>query len=396
MSRLPLNYDALKPTLREKVIEAAAEPGKYWSDGFTSYLTDPDGAPSVRIGLVNFDPKLDIWASLRGPSRAGRHPIGPEDIWNHYAANNIQRTRYDGSANAMALPETYDEALERFKRVVILVGMLPLNPDIQARYAEKIKRGDQDPYDYYPKAGKEAVELIDRAMAKMSFALMGPDRAIAPMTTAGAQAVIDNCRSEYQKGSYHGPCNNNWPHNSVAVMSGLLRFGVHHLPFRDEVGPDGRVRRLYGRYRSIVIFDEQEPVDDPAAGMNLLTESKINDLITLGDYRQADPATTGRRYCTYNRTNSRGETACGLCLRYCPSGALANSAPDPDGVFPEKVAEQKHRFADGWLKFDYANCTSDRYQKARLYEDYVCARCEAICAAAGVRKSADEVNRINN
>ena len=44
---------------------------------------------------------------------------------------------------------------------------------------------------------------------------------------------------------------------------------------------------------------------------------------------------------------------------------------------------------------DFGNCCRERGQKGQLYMDYVCARCEAICAAAGVRKAGDEVNRIN-
>ena len=51
--------------------------------------------------------------------------------------------------------------------------------------------------------------------------------------------------------SYRGPRNNHWPQNSIAVMTGLLRFGVNRLPFRDEVGSDGKGQRLFGRYGSV-------------------------------------------------------------------------------------------------------------------------------------------------
>ena len=50
---------------------------------------------------------------------------------------------------------------------------------------------------------------------------------------------------------------------------------------------------------------------------------------------------------------------------------------------------------EGILDFDYANCTNDRHKKRQLYEDYVCARCEVVCAAEGVRKSAKELMHIN-
>jgi hypothetical protein len=63
--------------------------------------------------------------------------------------------------------------------------------------------------------------------------------------------------------------------------------------------------------------------------------------------------------------------------------------------FPERLLGQKHRFDAGVLDFDFGNCSRDRGQKAELYEDYVCARCEAVCAARGVRKSAAEIGPLN-
>ena len=162
MSRPPLNREALRLALKEKMTEAAAEPSKYWADGFTSYLTGPDGAPEVRVGLANFDPRLDIWASLRGPSRAGRHPIGPEDIWNHYAANNnpadqVRRIgQHDGHARRLRRGSKTVQPGGRPGRNAALQpgGPGPATPI-------KSSGGDQDPYDYYPKAAKELIGLIE-------------------------------------------------------------------------------------------------------------------------------------------------------------------------------------------------------------------------------------------
>ena len=84
------------------------------------------------------------------------------------------------------------------------------------------------------------------------------------MTDRNAEMVIKRTKSEYYSDRYHGPCNNHWPNNSLAVMTGLLRFGVNRIAFRDEANGDGKRQRLFGRYRSIVIFDEAVPADDRA------------------------------------------------------------------------------------------------------------------------------------
>ena len=81
-----------------------------------------------------------------------------------------------------------------------------------------------------------------------------------------------------------------------------------------------------------------------------------------------------------------GEEECGLCIRYCPSGAVGNSAPGTDGQYAAAIKQQVSRFSDGCLQFDFARCLEDRTQKAALYPDYVCARCVAICAARGKRR----------
>jgi len=76
----------------------------------------------------------------------------------------------------------------------------------------------------------------------------------------------------------------------------------------------------------------------------------------------------------------------GKCIDACPSGALSNSSPSSGGVFDERVTGQEHRFADGALHFDFSTRNRERKQKAQFYDDCVCARGEAICAARGVRR----------
>jgi ferredoxin len=312
----------------------------------------------------------------------------------HYAAANVKSTRYDGSPNPLALPETFDEAQARVRRAVIISAMLPLDPDVYEAQAEKIERGDPDPCDYYCRARAESGAIINKAVGKLSLALMAPGRAVVPMTAKNAATIIDRTRSQYFKGNYHGPCNNHYPQNSIAVMTGLLEFGVNRLPFRDEVWPDGSVRRLCGQYASIIVFDEDELVADEAGGVSLLNADRLAWLRRVNDYTDVASEVVGERFCTYNLATGDGTGACAKCLEACPSGALANSSPGPDGTFDERVSGQQHRFAGGALKFDFATCCRDRGQKGQLYDEYVCARCEAICAARGVRRAASEVQTL--
>lgn len=381
--------------LQSKVAEVVCEPEYSWGNNFKSFMIDRDGEPVVRVAIVNCAPDMDIWEGLRTPAHVGMYPLNLEDVWMHYAAANVRSTRYDGSPNPLAMPETYNEALHRIRRAVIISAMLVINPQIYELYAEKIKKGDEDPFDYYGRAMNEAAAIIDKSVAKFALTLMAPDRAVIPMTNKNATAIIDRTRSDYTKGKYHGPCNNHWPQNSITVMTGLMRFGVNRLPFRDEVGPDGEGKRLYGKYRSIVIFDEEDPVVDGADGIGLLDSKQLAWLRRVNDYTHVSPETVAERYCTYNRVKSDGASVCGKCIDMCPSSALLNSSPLPDGTYSERISNQRHRFWEGTVDFDYGNCCRERGQKALLMEEYVCARCETICAAYGIRRSASEIETIN-
>ena len=395
MAGTEVNAKLFQELLQNKAHEISKEPEYGWRRDFCTFMQDGSGKPAVRVGIVNFSPDQDMWEGLRTPALIGRYPLTPADIWDHYAAANFQRVRSDGRASPLAMPETYEQARERIGRVIVVSAMLAVNPVIYEEYAKKIDQGDKDPFDYYKRATLEVAEIIDKAVSKFSLSLMAPERAVVPMTLKSTLKIIERTRGEYRKGSYHGPCNNLWPQNSVAVLTGLLQFGVHRLPFRDEVGGNGHPRRLYGRYRSIVIFDELAPVSDPDKGVTLLDQERFSRLHRLNDYTDVEAETTDGRYCTYNMTNDDGKSVCGKCIESCPSNALGNSSPEPDGKYSERIERQKHRFSDEKLAFDYRNCRSDREQKSELFEDYVCARCEAICAAQGIRKQVGEIDSIN-
>jgi ferredoxin len=395
VSNVPIDRTLFQELLQKKVAEVSLEPEYGWRRDFGSYMTDTQGAPVVRVGVVNFDPRFDIWQRLRNPAQAGVHPLTPADIWDYYAANDFQRTRPDGTANALATPESFPQALDRIGRVIIVSAMLVVNPEVYERYAVKIEQGDLDSFDYYARATGEVAEIIDKAVGKFALSLMAPGRAVVPMTTRNSQRIVDRTRSLYRTGPYHGPCNNHWPQNSIAVLTGLMRFGVHRLAFRDEVDDRGQRQRFYGRYRSIVIFDQHPPVSEGPDGVTRLDAERLDWLRRLNDYTDVSPEVVEQRYCTYNVTQANGRSVCGKCLDACPPKALPNSSPRPDGVYSVEIRKQTHRFWDTVLDFDYSNCTNDRHQKVELFEEYVCARCEVMCAARGVRKPAANVRRIN-
>ncbi|KKL14276.1 hypothetical protein LCGC14_2517330, partial [marine sediment metagenome] len=393
--QVSLAVDGLQQRLADKVAEVARQPEHSWADGFCSFMAEPDGRHVLRVGATHCPPDMDIWQGLRSPAQVGMYPIGLEDIWMHYAAANVRSTRADGSPNPLAMPEPFADAMERFKRAVIISGMLAMNPTVYETYAGKIERGDADPPDDYCRARGEVSKLINKAVGRLALSLMAPNRAVVPMTGDNAGKVIDGTRSAYTKGKYHGPCNNAYPQNSIAVMTGLLRFGVSRLPFRDELGPDGQVRRLMGQYASVVIFDDHSPAGDNGDGVTLLEPDRLGRMRRVNDYADAAEDVVADRYCTYNLRGADGDGACRKCIKVCPSGALAHSSPDVDGAYSQKQLSQKHRFSGGTLDFDAGNCGRERGQKAQLYAEYVCARCEAICAARGIRKSPEEIARIN-
>lgn len=396
MSEFQMNSTNLHELLQNKVIEVINEPAYNWNRPFESFMTDDENQPVIRIGIINFDLDTDIWTGLRSPAMVGMYPVTPEDIWRHYACLSSKTVRPDGSPNPLAMPEPYEDAKSRYRRGVIVCGMLAVNPEMYQIYAEKISRGDEDPFDYYNRATDDVSRIINKAIGKTGLALINPNRAVVAMTDRNAEMVINRTKSEYYSGSYHGPCNDHWPNNSLAVMTGLLRFGVNRIAFRDEAMADGRRQRLFGRYRSIVIFDQEPLVTDNSGGVTLLDANHLMELKRVNDYTVVSDEVTSQRYCTYNLTGADGQSVCGKCLAACPSGALQNSTPSPFGIYDDSLIDQKHRFWDGGLDFDYANCTNDRSRKGQLYEDYVCARCEVICASKGIRKSDTEFTQINS
>ena len=396
MSENKIDLVSLQELVQSKVNEIIDEPEYNWKSPFKSFMTDEEDKPLVRTGVINCSLGTDIWEGLRTPAHVGMYPLMLEDIWRHYACMTVKSTRYDGSPNPLAMPETFEDAKEHYQRVVIIFGMLAVNPKVFKKYCEKIERGDEDPFDYYSRATGDVNAIINKAMGKVALSLMTPKRAVVSMTDKNTKTIIARTRSEYITGRYHGPCNNHWPDNSIGVMTGLLRFGVNRLPFRDEVTKNGKVQRLFGRYRSVVVFDKEPLITDNAGGIGLVDTKRLQWLKEVNDYTDTTADIVAERYCTYNMTRSNGESICSKCVEVCPSGALRNSTPTPLGTMDESLLNQEHRFWEGTIDFDYGNCVRERGQKGQLYDDYVCARCETICASRGIRKKVSLVDKIND
>jgi len=387
----------LQGFLSTEVARLAADPefAVHSDDGRQRFMTDADGTPAVRAAAAVSGLGGDLWKGLRSPAAVGLHPIDLEDIWDFFAANSIRNVRADGSPNYLAMPETYNEARERFGRAVIVSALLPISPQILATYASDIEGGDIVSCSRYSRASGDAGKIIAKAVARLSLALLGEGRAVVCMDPGGANKVVEFSKANSETGKYHGPCNSPFPQNSVAVLTGLMQFGLSRIPLRDEVGPDGKVRRMMGHYSSVVVFDEAKPTagaNGGGGGPVLIDDDWLSSRRKLVDYTVTDDETVAQRYCAYNRANGDGKSACGRCIAACPPGAIANSSPEPDGTYPERIAKQKHRFHAGFLDFDFGNCASHRAQRSTLYSEYACARCVAVCAAQGLSNLGDRAD----
>lgn len=373
--------------LKDKVVQSARDPEFHRPDeaGEAPYRIDPDGSPAVRVAMANAALDTDIWTGLLSPAAVGQYPIGFREIWDFYAANTVQNTRRDGSPNLLAIPDTFEEAKKRFSRAAIVSALLPLAPRIFKRYNRVLDDGGMEYADRYCRAAKDADDILSKAIAKLSLDLVAKTRAVVCMNPDGVDKVAAFTRSKSQSDDFHGPCNNPFPQLSVAVLTGLMQFGVNRIPFRDERDSEGRVHRLMGHYASIVFFDDKPLTTDGAGGVEFIDPAYLADASRLADFTDTDPEAVERRYCPYNRTDeATGHSICGECIQACPSGAVANSSPRPDGSFPESIRSQKHRFHGGFLDFDHGNCYQFRKQRKNLYSEYACARCLVVCAAKGV------------
>ncbi len=384
-TRVELSQPTLTRLLNTLVEELRREPEYAWNRALPAMATDADGRSDAKLAAANCAPDFDPWDRLRNPALAGLHPLGFEDLWNFYAAHSTKNIDEDGRATIFRVPQSYESALENIQRVVLIPVMIPVAPELAGAYAASAARGDLAPDHHYLRGMRELVQLVDAAVTRMAYRLMGPDRTVLAMTAPAVKSISQEILPSLRRGNYHGACKgDNYTQKSVAVLAGLGQFGAHRLVMRDEI-VGGRVRRFMGPVRSLVVFDPEEPREEE--GLRLLTEGWRDHLFAL---HSDDPGTGRDRFCRHYTGDP--DRSCSACFEACPADAIASSATEAGGDYPTAVAGQEHRFWDGALQFDYRRCLERRTQLADIYDEWICGRCLATCVARGGR-SADAVTK---
>ncbi len=336
---------------------------------------DEDGLPAGRAGVANCSLDFDLWKDLRNPAVVGLHPAGLEEIWEYYACNMASALDPGGRRTMFRIPEPYETATKRYGRAVIVSVMVPVSRDLTSTYYKLIQEGSPSPLETFHQAMRDLNRLADQSVTRLAYRLMSPERVVLPMSGDVVSALGEQAIPATRRGDSHGPCKAVFPHKSVAVLTGLGQFGAHRLVMRDEI-INGQVRRFLGPVRSLIMFDPDKP--STGAGLRLLTEDWKQRLIRL-----QMGAMPGYRLC--QRFNPDAALRCSSCLDSCPTGAVSNSAIGPDGTYSEDVQKQSHRFWENHLQFDFQRCAENTSRPARIYGNWVCARCLVACAASGGR-----------
>ena len=350
------------------------------------YKTEAGGRAAVKGAVANCDLDFDLWQRMRNPATIGRFPLDLRQLWEFFAINDIKRVRPDGSVNHLSGGRSYEDAKELFGRAVLVSAMLPISDDVFRLYRQTIVEGGAGTNEDCAEAETEVAAILDEAMGRLAADLYHEKRAPLALGSEQLRFMSSEVIPRIHQGHAHGPCKEvHFPHKSLAVITGLAQFGVNRLTFRDEL-VDGEIERFIGPLSSMVVFDTHKPVRDGSGEIVLLTDEWYDHVTALSDFTQVDPEIDQQRFCTYIAHGESGERSCGLCLKYCPSGALPNSSPETDGEYREAVTEQAWRFCQENLQFDYATCREERAQKRNLYPGFYCGRCMAICGLLGLKR----------
>jgi len=381
MNSLSVNH--LSDIIQKKILELHEEPEFQWDATRTTYSTDDQGKPRIKIAVGNVPLDYDLWKSLRNPAVIGLHPVGLEQIWAYYA--NIRKERVDesGRQTVFQIPRSFEFAKENYKRATIVSVMLPFSEKLVQQYIQAIKENPKTSSHRFARMYNDVNMMINKAIVRTAIELVDGDNAVVAMDDKTVEAISKKAVPLTQQGVSHGPSKGgNYPQKSLAALLGLGQFGVSRIVFRDEV-EDGAISRYMGPIRSIVIFDKTELKMNGEDGVIYPSEEWRQFLFKLYDF--TDPGLNEYRFCSYVPLSDSG---CGKCVTICPSGAQANSTPLPSGDYSQEVKEQEHRFYEDKIQFDYGSCCDDRGQLANLYPEWSCARCVTICGSEGLRRPA--------
>ena len=373
----------LHQLFEEKIIEVQEEPKFQRSAEKTEYATDASGKPLVKLALGNIPLDYDLWEGLRNPAVVGLYPAGLPELWEFYANRKKERVDEAGRPTIFQTPRSFDFARRNYRRVVIVSVMLPFSSQITGDYADRVIERRKGSSHLFARMYEDINRILDMATARAAIDLISDDNVVLPMNNDNVANVSKESIPLTHQGASHGPSKGgNFPQKSIAVLTGLVQFGVGRFVFRDEL-IDSTVQRFAGPVRSIVIFDKQELVTDGSDGILYPSQAWRDFLFQLADFTNTDPEVNQYRFCSYIPLNDKG---CGKCIDCCPSGAQMSSVPDPNGTYSEQVAKQRHRFWEGQLQFDYGKCCDDRGQMASLFPEWACARCVSVCVDQGIRR----------
>jgi|GEM_PF-744767 len=369
----------------KKVEELGEDPNYQWNEGAIKHATKDGGKPRIKLAVGNVPLDYDLWEGLRNPAMIGQYPIGLEEIWEFYADRRRSSTDEAGRGTIFRVPRSFQSAKEEFNRAAIISVMLPFSSSILDEYSGQLLEKERQSSHLFSRMYEDVNQLLDKTVTRAGMELLTPQNVVLAMDNETVSKISSDTVPETRQGEAHGPCKGgNYPQKSVAALMGLGQFGVSRILFRDEL-IDGEVRRFVGPIRSLVVFDKKEPVVDGSGGLIYPAPAWRDFLFQLFDFTNTEKSINRNRFCTHLAPGFEGE-GCGQCINNCPSAAQANSAPAAEGSYPDRIADQRHRFWEDKLQFDFASCCEDRGQMGDLFDEWSCARCLATCASMGDRR----------
>ncbi|MHA2299206.1 MAG: hypothetical protein ACXAEU_15295 [Candidatus Hodarchaeales archaeon] len=386
MSGIDLTVKELIKLFNDKILELQEEPEFQWTANNLKYASDDSGLPRVKIVAGNVPLDYDLWKGLRNPAVVGLYPAGLQEIWEYQANKRRKSVDETGRRTIFQIPRSFDNARKDYRRSLLISVMLPFSSKVLAEYSKNVLDEEKSSSHLFSRMYEDLNLMINKATSRVAIDLVTSDNAVVSMNDANVNSVSTEAIPLTRQGVSHGPSkSNNYPQKSLAALLGLGQFGMSRIIFRDELVND-KVKRFAGPIRSIIVFDKQDLIRDGSGEIKYPTENWREFLFKLFDFTNIDPEINKYRFCTYFPQNGSG---CGKCIDNCPSSALLNSVPEPDGNYSDRVANQTHRFWENKLQFDYGKCCDDRGQMMGLFPEWSCARCVIACTARGnKRKSA--------
>ena len=379
-----ITVEKLTNSFKEKISELQDEPEFQWKREAVKYALDEKGEPCVKLAIGNVPLGYDLWEGLRNPALVGLYPVGLPEIWEFYA--NRRKTGLDesGRKTIFQIPHSYDFARKNYTRALIVSVMLPFSPQTTENYAQFFLKEKKGSSHIFARMYEDVNLIIDKATMRTAANLVARDRMVVGMDNNTVEAISKEAVPSTRQGTSHGPCKSgNYSQKSIAVLMGLGQFGISRLFFRDEI-INGQVERFSGPLRSIVIFDKEKLIKDGSDGVIYPGHAWREFLFDLSDFTNITAQINKYRFCPYASHDGK---LCRKCIDLCPSGAVANSAPDPSRAYPERILKQAYRFWEDKLQFDFDQCCEERGQMGTLFPEWSCAKCMAICLKAGGRRS---------